>query len=140
MPTLVGGYLMPSLVFAALGLATVLHARQAPVSIAFVAGFVLFGIGRVLLEGTRLPVVLGVALGPAFLLFSFHMISDPSTTPRSTRGGIAFGLAVAMLDAGFRLLRIPNGSFYALFTVCAFNPWIRSWEAGALPAPVRAQR
>jgi enediyne biosynthesis protein E5 len=131
MPSLFGGYLAPSLVFAGLGMVTVLYAKQLEVSVSWIAGFVLFGFVRALLSHARLVVVLAPALGPAFLLFSFHMISDPSTTPRTRPFRIAFGLATALLDAVFRMLRIPYGSFYALFVVCAFNPWFRDWEGAA---------
>src|SRR6185369_5864746 len=104
MPSFFGGYLTPSLVFAALGLVTVLYARQTAVSLSFIAGFLALGLLRAAALRSSVRVVLGPALGPAFLLFSFHMISDPSTTPRTTRMRITFGLAVALLDAAFRLV------------------------------------
>jgi Na+-translocating ferredoxin:NAD+ oxidoreductase RnfD subunit len=131
MPTLFGGYLTPTLVFAALGLATVVRARQTEVSFSWILGFVVFGLLRAAVTGMRWVVALAPAFGPAFLLFSFHMISDPSTTPRTRAQRIGFGIAVALLDALLRLMRIPYGSFYALFVVCALNPWLRDREAKA---------
>jgi Na+-translocating ferredoxin:NAD+ oxidoreductase RnfD subunit len=129
MPSLFGGYLAPSLVFATLGLATTIYARQAAVSLSYVGGFLAFGVVRALALRSSVLVTLAPALGPAFLLFSFHMISDPATTPRAPRLRVAFGLVVALLDAAFRVLHIPNGAFYALFIVCSFNPWLRVGEA-----------
>jgi Na+-translocating ferredoxin:NAD+ oxidoreductase RnfD subunit len=132
MPSLFGGYLTPTLVFALLGLVTIVWARQTTVSLAWIGGFIALAFVRSAITGMNVVVALAPALGPAFLLFSFHMISDPSTTPRTRNQRIAFGLAVALIDASVRLLRIPYGSFYALFLVCVFNPWLRDREAPAV--------
>lgn len=136
MPSLFGGYVVPSLVFFALGLGVALYARQAEVSLSWIGGFVAFAALRSVLLGTSVWVALAPLFGPAFLLFSFHMISDPATTPRTRRYRIAFGLSVAAIDALLRVLRIPYGSFYALFVMCALNPWIREAEERATrPVP-----
>lgn len=140
MPSLFGGYAAPSVVFFAVGLAVVLHARQAEVTLAWIAGFCGLAIVRSWLVGPAPWVALAPMFGPAFLLFSFHMISDPATTPRTRRLRIAFGLAVALGDAVLRALRIPYGSFYALLIATAFNPWIRDAEARRAPVLEGAAR
>jgi Na+-translocating ferredoxin:NAD+ oxidoreductase RnfD subunit len=128
MPQLFSGYLAPSIVFAILGLITVWYARQLEVSLSWLAGFALFALPRALLGGTPVLLALAPLAGPGLLLYTFHMISDPATTPRTRVPRIAYGFAVAAGDALFRQLEIPYGNFYALLVVCAFLPWIREWE------------
>ncbi len=128
MPQLFSGYLAPSIVFAVLGMLTVLYARQFEVSFSWLLGFVVFACARAAINGSRLLMTLAPALGPGFLLFTFHMISDPATTPRTRRFRIAFGVTVALLDALTRFFEIPYGNFYALFLVTALLPCIRDRE------------
>jgi Na+-translocating ferredoxin:NAD+ oxidoreductase RnfD subunit len=135
MPQLFAGHLAPSFVFAVLGLLTVIYAKQVEVSVAWLAGFVVFALVRATLREVNPIFVLLPMLGPGFLLFTFHMISDPATSPRTRRYRIAFGLSLALVDAGFRFLEIPYGFFYALFGATALLPWIRAREGSAPIAP-----
>ena len=133
-PALFAGYLHPSLVFFAAGVVTVIIARQTLISFSWIAGFILFAFIRSSFTDVSFLVNLLPILGPSFLLFSFHMISDPATTPKKPSAKIAFAIAVAALDAVFRYKEIPYGNFYALF-ICGgfmplFNPWasIKTYE------------
>ncbi len=132
MPTLFSGYYLPSIIFFILGLVTVLYAKQASVALAWIAGFLFFGSIRALITHSPLLITLMPTLGPGFLLFTFHMITDPATTPKTKPYRILFGLSTAMLDAFFRLKQVPYGSFYALFIMSAYMPWIRDHEAKKL--------
>ena len=128
LPALFGGYVTPSLIFFALGLATVLYAKQLGVSLSWLFGFVLFAELKAIIFGFDPLGVLYPILGPSFIIFSFHMISDPATTPNTTFGKIVFGISVSLLDSVFRYIEIPYGFFYSLFIMNAFLPWIREWE------------
>lgn len=128
-PSLFGGLIVPSLIFAGLGLLTILYAKQLAVPLSWLSGFLFFGILRHLYFGINLPIALAPALGASFLIFTFHMISDPQTTPRSTKYRILFGFLVAAIDAGFRAYSVPYGNFYALFICCALVPYFREREA-----------
>lgn len=135
MPQLFSGYFIPSVIFFVLGMVTVLWARQAEVSLAWLGGFVVFGLLRAAISGANPVMTLAPLLGPGVLLFTFHMISAPATTPKTRWPRIGFGVAVAAIDAGFRYLEIPYGNFYALFAVSAVIPWI--WEREGVLGPRR---
>jgi len=132
-PSLFGGLVIPSLVFAALGFVTILYAKQIAVPLSWLFGFLFFGIARHLYTGINLPICLAPALGASFLIFTFHMISDPQTTPRTTKYRVLFGFLVAAIDAAFRFNSVPYGNFYALFICCALVPFFREYEQN-LPA------
>lgn len=127
-PHLFGGVLLPSIIFFILGMTMVLYARQHVISLSWMAGFVVFGVIRAWLKNANTLVVLSPLIGPDLLLFTFHMISDPATTPRKPRYQIFFAFAVAALDAVMRYYEIPNSQFYSLFGICAVMPWIRERE------------
>lgn len=135
MPHLFAGYLVPSVIFFALGLFTILWAKQSEISVSWILGFILFGFLRAELSGIPVDRVLTPLLGPGILLFSFHMISDPATTPRTRPFRLAFGLAVAAIDAVFRFYEIPSSPLFALLIVAGAIPFIRDFEERHL-APV----
>jgi hypothetical protein len=52
--------------------------------------------------------------GLAFLLFTFYMVTDPPTTPSSTRNQIFFGASVATLYGVLMVMHVVFGLFFAL--------------------------
>jgi len=128
MPALFSGYLLPSVVFAVLGTITVVYAKQMEVSFSWLFGFLVLAFIRARIAGNNPLLVMLPALGPSFLLFTFHMISDPATTPRTRKYRLSFGFFVAFVDAALRYYQIPYGIFYALFFASCFMPWIREHE------------
>lgn len=132
MPALFGGYIIPSLIFFCLGTLTVVYARQTAISFSWVFGFIFFAFVRASIAGKAFVMMALPALSPTFLLFTFHMISDPATSPRSRSHKIAYGILIAGLDAVFRFKQIPYGNFYSLFLVSAVMPWVRDYETRAL--------
>jgi Na+-translocating ferredoxin:NAD+ oxidoreductase RnfD subunit len=128
MPHLFAGHIMPSIVFFSLGLFTVLWAGQTEISLSWLVGFVVFafiraGILNVPWERTVTPI-----LGPGLLLFTFHMISDPGTTPRTRPWRLFFGVTVALIDALLRYKEIPGSPLFALLITAAIMPLIRDLE------------
>jgi Na+-translocating ferredoxin:NAD+ oxidoreductase RnfD subunit len=81
---------------------------------------------------TQLPLitVLGPLMGLSVAIFSFHMITDPATTPSSKRGQILMGILVAVLDFSFRRLQQPQAPFLALAIVSALRPIFLTRESG----------
>lgn len=69
------------------------------------------------------PQELGSLLAPmtgmAFVLFTFYMISDPMTTPRSVRGQVLFGIGTALLYGLLTHAGIVFGLFFSLCLSCA---------------------
>ncbi|MFN7960587.1 MAG: RnfABCDGE type electron transport complex subunit D [Thermoanaerobaculia bacterium] len=70
--------------------------------------------------------------GVAFILFTFYMVTDPATTPSSTRGQIWFGISVA---ATYFLLisnHIVFDLFFALTITCIGRGvalYVAAWQA-----------
>lgn len=112
------------LVVAAGGL-VVTRAARSDITIAFLAfhAAILFGRSWWLNEPLAIP--LHRIQNGAILIFAFHMISDPRTTPWSRSGRLLFALLVA-LGGGFVsfVLYRPNGVLYALVLVSLLTPLI----------------
>jgi Na+-translocating ferredoxin:NAD+ oxidoreductase RnfD subunit len=140
MPHLFAGYVVPSIVFFSLGLFTVLWARQSEISLSWIFGFIVFGVIRAEMKGIPVARVLAPLLGPGLLLFSFHMISDPATTPRTRSLRFAFGITVAAIDAILRYNEIPSSPLFALLITAVAIPFVRDYEdrhlAKVVPLPV----
>ncbi|MCH9686064.1 MAG: RnfABCDGE type electron transport complex subunit D, partial [Deltaproteobacteria bacterium] len=111
-------WLLP-LVFIASG--TFLNAkftRKLPLIGAWLGGFALQAVLRSVFLGTPIVPALLPMSGVAFLLFTFYMVTDPGTTPRSRSGQVIFGLAVAMVYGALMLLHVVFGLFFSLAIVC----------------------
>jgi hypothetical protein len=75
--------------------------------------------------------------GVAFILYTFYMITDPATTPGSTRNQIAFGAGVAFVYGVLLVSHVVFGLFFALSIVCALRGlglWTMSVAADRKPA------
>lgn len=91
-----------------------------PLIAAWLGGFVLQAAVRAGLD-TRVDfdAALAPLTGMAVLLFTLYMVTDPGTTPRSLRGQVWFGLAVAATYGLLMSAHIVFGVFIALTIVCA---------------------
>lgn len=103
-----------------LGLIVCYLANRLDSVLTFLGSFALFGLMRHYFFGAPLYAALGPLMGASLQLFCFFMITDPKSSPSTRRGRIIFAFAVAAIDAFFRIQRIPNPQFYALFLVCLF--------------------
>lgn len=112
-----------------LGLFVSYIANRLDTVLAFLGSFVVFGVCRHLIFGAPLLAALGPLMGASLQLFSFYMITDPKTTPSTRKERIIFSILVALIDAIFRIKRIPNPQFYALFIVCFLNIPYRLWKS-----------
>jgi hypothetical protein len=95
--------------------------KRLPLIAGWAGGVVAQAIVRSALHGTPLASALGPMMGVAFLLFSFYMVPDPGTTPRSPRAQVAFGAAVAIVYGVLTTLHVVFGLFFALGIVCALR-------------------
>ncbi|MBI3556429.1 MAG: RnfABCDGE type electron transport complex subunit D [Deltaproteobacteria bacterium] len=127
-PHLFTGYLWPSIVFATLGSVTSIYAGQVDISLSWIVGFLIFGLVRAALTGADPLFVLAPMLSSSFLVFSFHMLSDPATTPRYRRNRIAYAVFVAFIDAVLRYYQVISGMLYALVFAATLLPWVRDHE------------
>ena len=108
-----------------LGSLVVTRAARSDVTYAFILFWAAIVIGRSLWLGEPLTIPLHRLENGALLLFTFHMISDPKTTPNSRLGRILFAALVA---AGggyvqFHLFR-NNGLLYSLAVFSLLVPLI----------------
>jgi Na+-translocating ferredoxin:NAD+ oxidoreductase RnfD subunit len=92
-----------------------------PLIIGWVGGFVAQAVLRGLFTDVSTVAALAPVTGVAFILFTNYMITDPGTTPVRARNQVAFGLATAAAYAGFMLVHISYGIFFALTLVCALR-------------------
>ncbi|MBU7316733.1 RnfABCDGE type electron transport complex subunit D [Paenibacillus oleatilyticus] len=102
----------------ALGIVVCYIANRLDSVLTFLGSFTLFALIRHFYFGAPLYAALGPLLGASLQLFSFFMITDPKSSPTTCKGRMLFAFSVAALDAVFRINRIPNPQFYALFVVC----------------------
>lgn len=93
--------------------------KRMPLIAAWVGAFALQAVVRGALEGTGVVAALGPLTGPAFILFTFYMITDPATTPMSARGQVWFGASVAAVYSVLMSLHVTYTLFFALLPVCA---------------------
>jgi len=123
----------------------VLYTRRMPLILAWVGGFVLQALVRAGLGLTPLAAALSPITGVFFVLFSFYMITDPMTSPRSVRGQIAFGLVLAATYGLLMTEHVIFTLFYAVFAVTGLRgAWMfvraMRWSLGEgrVPVAVRA--
>lgn len=98
-----------------LGLIVAFVARQLSTALFWAAFFLAGAWIRTYWQGIPIAMTARFALSPAFLLFTFHMITDPATSPRTARGRLMYGGFIAAFDGLARALFIPNGNLVALF-------------------------
>ena len=92
-----------------------------PLISSWLVGFAIQAFVRHWLFGNALLPSLAPMTGLAFLLFTFYMVTDPPTTPATTRGQIGFGLSVAFVYGVLMALHVVFGLFFALVIVCGIR-------------------
>ncbi|MGP9802080.1 hypothetical protein [Rheinheimera sp. NSM] len=105
---------------AAIGLfLNIVFTARIPLIAAWLGGFVLQAALRSSLDpNVDFDAALAPLTGMALILFTLYMVTDPGTTPRSTRGQIVFGLSVAFVYGLLMEFHVVFGVFVALMIVC----------------------
>ncbi|MDB5035309.1 MAG: enediyne biosynthesis protein UnbU [Chlorobi bacterium] len=113
--------------------------KRMPLIVAWLATFILQGVVRSLIFGTPILPTLTPITGVAFLLYTFYMVTDPATTPSSTRGQILFGAGVALAYSALVIFHVVFGLFFALTIVCTIRyAWLLVYGLYARPAAAAA--
>lgn len=74
--------------------------------------------------GLSLLYGMGSVVSMAIIIFSFHMITDPKTSPKSHLGQFYYGAIIALIDFAFRWGEVPNSALISICLVCAIiNPF-----------------
>jgi enediyne biosynthesis protein E5 len=110
-----GDYLLPCVIICTGSLLNTFLTKRIPLIVGWVGTFVLQAVLRSVFLGQSLTAALNAMTGVAFILFTFYMVTDPSTTPSSTKGQVAFGASVA---AGYGILTAMNRVFALFFSLC----------------------
>jgi Na+-transporting NADH:ubiquinone oxidoreductase subunit NqrB len=117
----------PTMVYAMVmaGSFVVNRSARSDTTVAFLAAYAAVLVGRSLWVHEPLTIPLHRLQSGALMIFAFHMISDPKTTPNTRAGRILFASLVAV-GAGvvaFVLFR-PNGPIWALAALSPIVPLI----------------
>lgn len=102
----------------ALGLVMMWRVNKLPLVLSFWAAYAVIAVIRSRISGIPVEILLWASVsGGAFMLYSFFMITDPKTSPVSTRAMIAGGITLGMVDGLFQAGYAVFSLFYAAFTV-----------------------
>lgn len=107
-------WLLPLIIIASGSYLNLRATGRIPLILSWVTAFAVLALLRSAINGTPWNAGLMPMTGFAFILFTFYMITDPATSPASTRGQIAFGCAVALGYFVFMEAHVVFGMFYSL--------------------------
>jgi hypothetical protein len=137
-----GSLILPAIIFCSGSFINYRFTARLPLVLGWWGGFMVQAALRSALLGTPLLAAFNPMTGVAFVLFSFYMISDPATTPFSTRGQIIFGVVVAAAYGLLVYMHVPFGLFFALTTVSAVRGLVqaavnmgKATASARMPAP-----
>ena len=97
------------------------YTKKTTLILAWLVGFLLQAILRRIFFDSTFTTSLIPITGVAFLLFTFYMISDPPTTPKSQLGQIIFGLLTAIVYGLLMIFHVVFGLFFSLIIVCTIR-------------------
>jgi Na+-transporting NADH:ubiquinone oxidoreductase subunit NqrB len=121
-----GGKAWIAVVILILGTMLMYRVNRLDLALAWLGGFIVMGLARMLLGQGGLVFALGPMFGAEFALFSFSMLPDPKASPLTRRARIFWGLGIALVDGILRYLEVRYSMFYTLFVFCAVIPVIHS--------------
>jgi hypothetical protein len=137
-----GDYFLPLFIVCTGSLLNSLLTKRIPLIASWLTFYVLQAVARAFFQGTFLLASLNSMTGVAFVLFTFYMVTDPPTTPASTKGQIAFGAAVAIGYGVLMAFDVVFALFFSLCFVCTVRGsylYLKSRSAVSAPVPAAAQ-
>ena len=111
-------WLLPVLIIGTGSILNMKFTHRIPLIIAWLGGFLVFGMVRVTVEGMPVGIPFMPITGVAFIVYTLYMITDPATTPPSRMGQVIFGLSNALVYHLLTYFNIVYGIFFALTLVC----------------------
>lgn len=69
-----------------------------------------------------------LTFNPILLIFAFHMINDPATTPKSKKWGTLYGFFLGVAWVVMSYFGSTHAHFFSLFIFTLFVPFIRDYE------------
>jgi len=113
-----GDWILPAVILCSGSFLNWRFTHRLPLIAAWLSAFVLQAFLRHVFLGSSFPAALGPMTGLAFILYTFYMVTDPATTPSSTRAQVLFGASVAATYGLLMTFHIVFGLFFALSFVC----------------------
>jgi len=113
-----GDLVLPAIILCSGTFLNTRFTRRIPLIVAWLATFALQALLRSTFFGTPLTAPFLPMTGMAFLLFTFYMVSDPSTTPSKPLSQVLFGAGVAATYGLLLVDHIVFTLFFALSIVC----------------------
>jgi len=109
--------------------------KRIPLILAWLVGFALQAVIRSLVTEESAIAYLAPMTGLAFVLFTFYMVTDPMTSPRSPRRQIVFGAGTAAVYGLLTYGGVVFGLFFSLTIVCAVRGLL-IWHRARNPATI----
>lgn len=115
-----GSWILPAFIVMSGSFLNMRFTKRICVALGWAGGFLLQGLVRNLVFGVPLTATLLPMTGVAFVLFTFYMVTDPATSPCTSRGQLLFGALVSMTYGLLVTAHVVFGFFFALTLVsCA---------------------
>jgi len=127
----IGDWLLPTVIICSGTFLNYRFTKRLPLIGAWLTGFVLQAAVRSLLFDTPLVAGLLPMTGVAFILYTFYMVTDPATTPKSVLQQVVFGFSVAAVYGILLTVHVVFGLFFSLSIVCTIRGlflYAQSWE------------
>jgi hypothetical protein len=128
---LFNGDILTSSIFFGLGLANVIYARMYKMSLYWLLFFLAINVCAEIYQDAIWQVPLLIMLNPSFIIFTFHMISDPRTVPIKQVWVVA--LIYAVIDFILRVNKYPNSFYHAVIigqSILVLYSILRKYEFG----------
>lgn len=111
-------WILPAIIFCSGSFLNWRATKRLPLVLAWLAGFAAQAAVRALVTGHSVWPLLAPMTGMAFVLFTFYMVSDPMTTPRTLSRQLLFGAGTAAVYGLLSYLGIVFGLFFSLCIAC----------------------
>ncbi len=112
-----GNFVLPAIIICSGTYLNTRFTRRLPLIVAWLSTFALQAVARSFLFDTNVLAGWMPMTGMAFILFTFYMVTDPPTTPSTTKGQIAFGISVGVVYCLLMIFQIVFGLFFSLALV-----------------------
>ena len=112
-----GNSLLPMVVVWVFGAVIISTLGRFHITLTYVVSFLAFAALRSAVTGHPLLAEAAPITGPMYQLFIFFMITDPKTTVSPRWAQCLVAVAVAAVEAAFRLMEFVHAPYYALFLV-----------------------
>jgi hypothetical protein len=132
-------WVLPALIICTGSFLNARFTKRVPLILAWLGAFILQAVVRDVFFSAQLLASLAQMTGVSFLLFTFYMITDPQTSPSTTRGQVIFGCAIGAVYGIFVALHLVYMIFGALLVVCIGRGlvlWLHELARGGLAPDV----